>query len=36
MHTSKETVQIPRLSIADVFIQNQRLILGQNTHRINP
>ena len=28
-------VQTPGLTVADILIQLQRLILGQNTHRIN-
>src|SRR5699024_10649703 len=35
MHTAVETVQIPRLSVSDVLIQYQWLILCQNTNRIN-
>ena len=34
MNASVETVQIPGLAVADVFIQHQRLVLGQNSHGI--
>ena len=35
MHASRAAVQIPGLAVADVLIEQQRLILGQNTHRLN-
>ena len=28
-------VQVPRLSVSDILIQLQRLILGQNTHSVD-
>ena len=33
-HPSESAVQIPRQAVADVFVERQRLILCQNTHRI--
>ena len=30
-----QTVQVPRLAVADILIQDKRLILGQNTDGIN-
>ena len=35
MNTTVQTVQIPGLSVSDIFIQHQRLILGKDTYRIN-
>ena len=35
MDSAVETVQIPWLSVADVLVENQRLILGENTHGID-
>ena len=35
LHTAMGTVQPPRLAVADILIQFQRLILGQNTHSID-
>jgi len=35
MHASVQTVQIPWLTVADVLIQNQRLILGKNTYSVD-
>ena len=35
MDTSVQAVQIPGLSVADVLIQDKRLVLGQDTHCIN-
>ena len=35
-HTTNITVQIPRNTDSDMCIQPQWLILGQNSHRINP
>jgi hypothetical protein len=35
MNTTIETVKVPRLSIADVLVENQWLILGQDTYGIN-
>ena len=34
-YTAGHAVQIPGLTVADILIQNKRLILGQNTHGIN-
>ena len=35
MHAAVQTVQVPGLAVADVFVQYQRLVLGQNTHRVD-
>lgn len=35
MDASIETIQIPGLSVADVFIQHQGLVLGQYTNGVN-
>ena len=35
MHTSVETVKIPRLTVSYVLIQYKRLILSKDTYRIN-
>ena len=35
LHAAVRIVQTPRLAVADVLIELQRLILGQNTHRID-
>ena len=35
MDTAMQAVKIPRLSVADVFIQDQRLILGQDANGVN-
>ena len=35
MNSAVKAVQIPGLSISDIFIQYQRLILGQDTYCVN-
>ena len=35
MDTAMQAVKVPRLAVADVFIQDQRLILGQDANGIN-
>ena len=35
MDAAMQAVQVPRLAVADVLVQDQRLILGQDAHRIN-
>ena len=35
VYTAVHLIQIPRLTVADVFVQHHRLILGQNAHGIN-
>ena len=35
MYAAVQTVQVPRLAVADILIQDKRLILGQNTNGIN-
>ena len=35
MHASVKTVEIPRLSVADILVQYKGLILGQDAYRIN-
>ena len=35
MYAAVQTVQVPRLAVADILIQDKRLILGQNTDGIN-
>jgi len=35
MNTAVKTVQIPGLSIADILVQDKRLVLGQDAHCID-
>ena len=35
MNTTIKTIQIPGLSISNIFIKNKRLVLGKNTYRVN-
>ena len=35
MNSAVKAIQIPGLSISDIFIQYQRLILGQDTYCVN-
>src|SRR5699024_2806612 len=35
VYAAVQAVQVPGLAVADVLIQDQRLILGQDAHRIN-
>ena len=36
MYPAVQAVQVPRLAVADILIEYQRLILGQDSHGINP
>ncbi len=35
-HAAVAAVEIPRLAVADILIQDQRLILGQHAHSVDP
>ena len=35
MHATVQTVQIPGLAVADILVQHQRLVLGQDAHCVN-
>ena len=35
MYTAVQTVKVPRLAVADILVQLQRLILGADAHGIN-
>ena len=35
MNPSERSVKVPRLTVSDIFVQNQRLILRQYANRIN-
>ena len=35
MNTAVQAVKVPRLAVADVLVQNEGLILGQDAHRVN-
>lgn len=35
MHAAESPVEIPRLAVADVFVENQRLILRKDADRID-
>ena len=35
MYTTVQPVQVPGLAIADVLIQHQRLVLGQDANRVD-
>ena len=36
MDAAVQTVQVPGLAVADVLIEHQRLVLGQDAHRVDP
>ena len=35
MNASSDFVQIPRLTVSDIVIESERLILSKNTYSIN-